>query len=122
MEVIVKVKGDAGVVEVPMNFPDDLTALVEAYGEDVVVSHAHVGMKTQGRNKARSMLVSTNPLVEAMAEEDVLAKMAAWKPTLAGVREAKDPVTAAFEAFRKLSPEQQAATIARLKDDGDGEE
>lgn len=102
--------GDAVVIERTM--AENLTELIEKYGEECVASHALVGMKNQLRAAMASELRDNkNADLHAVYEKYMNAE-----PSVVGRRATKDPVDEAvslIDKFKSLSPEQQKRAIEK---------
>jgi len=93
------------------DFGDTVSAAVEKFGEDVVLSNmkAHMVVTCQG---------VVRRLIRAGATEqaDIQVKVTEWKPGVAVARESKDPVEALAAKFDGMDEEGQKALLKRIKD------
>lgn len=114
-DVSVSVKAQDGtVVTLEHSFGNDVSSLIEQYGEAVVFSHAIIGMKTSLRNA----LYSKTHGESALSADAAKAALAEWKPSVAGARAVgskKDPVANFLKAFEGMSDDAKAAMLAQLQ-------
>ena len=99
-----------------LEFPDTLEECIAAYTEETVYSLFVIGASTQARNMARAFSVSGDDEKPGPTADEVLAKLAAWKPATAGMRTTKDPLAESVAKFKTMSHEEQAAYIRSLQE------
>ena len=87
-------------------FGKDLKDMVELYGEETVFSQALAQMKIKLQAAMRAYLD---------AERDIAELCTTWKPGVALPKIPKDPSVATVNYFDKLSKEEKAEMIEKLK-------
>ena len=104
MEIKVKApKADNREVTVDVDIPQDLTGLVEKYGEPLIVSSVIRSLRIQVQAFVR-------PLIEANQSDEAIAEAAAgWVP---GAE--RDSFASMCSKARSLSPEKRAELLALL--------
>ena len=97
---------------------EDLGALVEALGEEMVFDYAMRQLIISFRSSIRSMLDARDDNGEQkypdefFASEDFLSQIVEWTPS---VRVQKSPVDKVADALKSLDPEQAAQILAQVQ-------
>lgn len=97
--------------EVEVNLGEDLDSAVNLFGKEVVFNSYVDTQVIRAQAQIRRYLSA------GLSEADIKEKMAAWKPgvTQRTVGVKKDPMLAFAESISKMSPEEQKAKLAELR-------
>lgn len=106
MKVSAKRK-DGPSVEVEYDFGDNLKAMVEKFGEDIIFQHAKGSLVVALQGWLRSLLDREK------TPADIQKEVKDWKPGQR--RQGKTPKEKATEALAALSPEERAAVLKQMK-------
>ena len=90
------------------DFGGSVEAAIEKFGADVVYSNFVRASKVTAQAAMRRLMEAGS------ADDDVVAKMADWKPGVA-LERTVDPVQAMLTKFAKMDPAAQAQLIADLQ-------
>lgn len=112
-EVVVTKSGEKGdrQIKVPFDFGCDLDEYVLLYGADVAHDNASGLTKIGLQAFVRRHLKSEDPFY---SDEDILAKVADWKPGVK-VSRGKSPEEKALALLSGLSPEDLTAVLQKLQ-------
>jgi len=103
-----KESGDSRKITVEYNLGDSLDEAVESFGGDVVFSNfkAHASVSIQARIRSLAK--------QGKTDKEIQEDFKAWKLGVAS-RVRKSPVEKIADAYEKMSPEEQAAFIEKLR-------
>ena len=125
LTVSAKLSDNDTVVAVQYNFGANLEEMTELFGEDVVYNKAMDSMVIDLQSKLRRHIRQSLPHKNAKGEDqavtplpkDLQSLVADWKPA-AGGRERKSAAEKVGNLVGKLSAEERAELIAKLKAEG----
>ena len=105
-----EINGEKKSAVISFDFGENAADAINRYGDDVVFSQFVAAAKITAQSAMRRMLEA------GKTQEEIAAKMSSWRPGVALTREAVDPITAALGRFGTMTPEEQKAFIAALKE------
>jgi hypothetical protein len=107
MEISFKTKEHPEARKVEFDMPADLDSLVAKYGADTVYAAASGNFVISLQALARRHIEKS--------DEEIQALVAAWNPNERAAAVKATPAERAASAFSKLSPEEKAELLARLR-------
>lgn len=117
--IAVKLADDDTVLSVPYTIGADLDALTENFGADAVFAKAKVGIVLEAQAKLRRILTlalkGDKDGKKTPLPKDTSTLLDDWKPSAGGSRARTSPSEKVATLVGKLSQEERAALIARLK-------
>jgi hypothetical protein len=100
-------------LEVEYDFGDTCAEAIAKFGEEVVFSNFKQSVVISLQGLVRRYLEKKDD--KHISDEDIITKVAAWKPGVAAARTGENIQEKALKAFATMSAEDKASFIEKLK-------
>ena len=106
---------DARTLELSYDFGKDVASAIEVFGEEVVFGFYLKGIKVGLQAYIRRLMK------DGKSNEEILENIQTWDPAVRAPRTAASSASKVTNMFAKLTPEEQAALLAKLAEMKKGE-